>query len=213
VSCLLCTLLQHKDVAGAKPAEATAPTAGGFNFGNVSFNFGGAAAAPAPAAATTGSVRPKLTDATTPAAKPAPAPAATVADDEDDNPFPVGLASRGAAIAAATAPAPAAAAPAPAAPVAAAPVAQAASDSAAANLAREVDAKLTTADTADASRPPDPDAEKNITGLLHTLQHNVEVSLADQQADVNSPLYSAKTFEELNLYASSHIGTKPGGRI
>lgn len=187
-------------MGGAKPAEATAPTAGGFNFGNVSFNFGGAAAAPAPAAATTGSVRPKLTDATTPAAKPAPAPAAAVADDEDDNPFPVGLASRGAAIAAATAPAPAAAAPTPA-----ATVAQAASDSAAANLAREVDAKLTTADTADASRPPDPDAEKNITGLLHTLQHNVEVSLADQQSDVNSPLYSAKTFEELNLYASSHI--------
>lgn len=45
------------------------------------------------------------------------------------------------------------------------------------------------------------DAEKTsklVEGILETLQ-NVEVKLADKQADVNSPLFSAKTFEELGL--------------
>lgn len=39
-----------------------------------------------------------------------------------------------------------------------------------------------------------------VDNLLQTLQ-TVEVKLADKQADVNSPLYSAKTFEELGLDA------------
>jgi hypothetical protein len=32
--------------------------------------------------------------------------------------------------------------------------------------------------------------------------HTVQVKLADQQADPHSPLFSAKTFEELGLYVS-----------
>lgn len=32
--------------------------------------------------------------------------------------------------------------------------------------------------------------------------HIVQVKLADQQADPNSPLFSAKTFEELGLYVA-----------
>lgn len=39
---------------------------------------------------------------------------------------------------------------------------------------------------------------KNVTGLLESV-HSVEVKLADIQADVNSPLYSAKSFEQLGL--------------
>ncbi|POW09650.1 hypothetical protein PSTT_06695 [Puccinia striiformis] len=35
--------------------------------------------------------------------------------------------------------------------------------------------------------------------LLENLSHQVEIKLADQQADPNSPLYSAKSFEDLNL--------------
>lgn len=36
---------------------------------------------------------------------------------------------------------------------------------------------------------------------LHEVEYNVEVKLADLQADPNNPLYSAKSFEQLNLYA------------
>lgn len=32
--------------------------------------------------------------------------------------------------------------------------------------------------------------------------HVVQVKLADQQADPNSPLYSVKSFEELGLYGN-----------
>ena len=39
---------------------------------------------------------------------------------------------------------------------------------------------------------------KVVDGLIESLQ-NVEVKLADKQADVNSPLYSVKAFEELGL--------------
>lgn len=53
---------------------------------------------------------------------------------------------------------------------------------------------------ADPSRSAALDASVN--GLVQTL-HRVQVDLAEQQADVNSPLYSAKTFEELSLYASA----------
>lgn len=43
------------------------------------------------------------------------------------------------------------------------------------------------------------ETQKNVDNLLQTLQ-TVEVKLADKQADVNSPLYSAKSFEQLGLY-------------
>lgn len=42
------------------------------------------------------------------------------------------------------------------------------------------------------------EATSLVDGLVKTLQ-NVDVKLADKQADVNSPLYSIKTFEELGL--------------
>lgn len=42
-------------------------------------------------------------------------------------------------------------------------------------------------------------AQERATDLLES-SYSVVVKLADQQADVNSPLYSAKTFEELGLH-------------
>ena len=36
---------------------------------------------------------------------------------------------------------------------------------------------------------------------LHEPEHDVEVKLADMQADRNNPLFSAKNFEDLGLYA------------
>lgn len=36
---------------------------------------------------------------------------------------------------------------------------------------------------------------------LAETEYKVEVKLADLQADPNNPLFSAKSFEELNLYA------------
>ncbi|KAG0297042.1 RNA helicase required for poly(A+) mRNA export [Dissophora globulifera] len=42
-------------------------------------------------------------------------------------------------------------------------------------------------------------AAERATDLLES-SYNVEVKLADQQADVNSPLYSVKSFEELGLH-------------
>lgn len=39
-----------------------------------------------------------------------------------------------------------------------------------------------------------------VDALLKDFQHDISVTLADRQADPNSPLYSAKTFEELNLH-------------
>jgi ATP-dependent RNA helicase DDX19/DBP5 len=36
-------------------------------------------------------------------------------------------------------------------------------------------------------------------GPLAETEYQVEVKLADMQADPNNPLYSAKSFEELNL--------------
>ncbi|KAG0661734.1 RNA helicase required for poly(A+) mRNA export [Rhodotorula mucilaginosa] len=38
------------------------------------------------------------------------------------------------------------------------------------------------------------------SSLLENLSHEVQVTLADQQADPNSPLFSAKSFEDLNLH-------------
>lgn len=46
------------------------------------------------------------------------------------------------------------------------------------------------------------DAEATKNGVVENLWealNEVDVKLADKQADVNSPLYSAKTFEELGL--------------
>ncbi|KAH9815787.1 P-loop containing nucleoside triphosphate hydrolase protein [Melampsora americana] len=45
--------------------------------------------------------------------------------------------------------------------------------------------------------PNDPTAETS--QLLQNLSHQVEIKLADQQADPNSPLYSAQSFEDLKL--------------
>lgn len=44
-------------------------------------------------------------------------------------------------------------------------------------------------------------ADKIVDNLLQSMQ-TVEVKLADKQADINSPLYSAKSFEQLGLYAT-----------
>ena len=38
---------------------------------------------------------------------------------------------------------------------------------------------------------------------LRELEQDIEVKLADLQADLNNPLFSAKLFEELQLYFSS----------
>jgi ATP-dependent RNA helicase DDX19/DBP5 len=39
-------------------------------------------------------------------------------------------------------------------------------------------------------------------GPLAETEYQVEVKLADMQADPNNPLYSAKSFEELALYVA-----------
>ncbi|KAK4054887.1 RNA helicase required for poly(A+) mRNA export [Microbotryomycetes sp. JL201] len=39
-----------------------------------------------------------------------------------------------------------------------------------------------------------------VSSLLTSLTNEVQVTLADQQADPDSPLYSAKSFEDLNLH-------------
>ena len=38
-------------------------------------------------------------------------------------------------------------------------------------------------------------------GPLHESKYDVQVTLADQQADPNSPLYSVKSFDDLGLHA------------
>ncbi|GAA6006424.1 hypothetical protein JCM10207_004929 [Rhodosporidiobolus poonsookiae] len=48
--------------------------------------------------------------------------------------------------------------------------------------------------TEDGEEPP------RASQLLENLSHEVQVTLADQQADPNSPLFSAKSFEDLNLH-------------
>lgn len=52
------------------------------------------------------------------------------------------------------------------------------------------------------SNPPQVDGATEPFGGsgLHEPDYQVNVKLADMQADPNNPLYSAKTFEELNLY-------------
>ncbi|SCZ90897.1 BZ3500_MvSof-1268-A1-R1_Chr1-3g02360 [Microbotryum saponariae] len=47
---------------------------------------------------------------------------------------------------------------------------------------------------------PEPAPVPKASQLLENLQHEVQVTLADQQQDPNSPLFSAKTFEDLNLH-------------
>lgn len=46
-----------------------------------------------------------------------------------------------------------------------------------------------------ASQPQQQEEENNLVKSTHVVQ----VKLADQQADPNSPLYSVKSFEELGL--------------
>ncbi len=46
---------------------------------------------------------------------------------------------------------------------------------------------------------------RSATALLNASTEEVKVTLADQQADPNSPLYSAKTFEELGLCGAVQI--------
>ncbi|GAA5932490.1 hypothetical protein JCM3775_005934 [Rhodotorula graminis] len=50
-----------------------------------------------------------------------------------------------------------------------------------------------------ADEPPSEDAPQ-ASALLENLSNEVQVTLADQQADPNSPLFSAKSFEDLNLH-------------
>lgn len=45
----------------------------------------------------------------------------------------------------------------------------------------------------------EPERKSKASELLENLSHQVEIKLADQQADPNSPLYSAKSFDDLNL--------------
>ncbi|KAF2740175.1 ATP-dependent RNA helicase DBP5 [Polyplosphaeria fusca] len=45
----------------------------------------------------------------------------------------------------------------------------------------------------------DGSSEKQKGSALHETEHNVEVKLADLQADPNNPLFSAKSFEDLKL--------------
>jgi ATP-dependent RNA helicase DDX19/DBP5 len=44
-------------------------------------------------------------------------------------------------------------------------------------------------------------AEQAGSSTLHEPEYDVQVKLADMQADPNNPLFSAKTFEQLGLYA------------
>ncbi|SGY30683.1 BQ5605_C002g01175 [Microbotryum silenes-dioicae] len=52
----------------------------------------------------------------------------------------------------------------------------------------------------DQETAPEPAPVPKASQLLENLQHEVQVTLADQQQDPNSPLFSAKTFEDLNLH-------------
>lgn len=57
------------------------------------------------------------------------------------------------------------------------------------------------ANPSDAAERYDAEAAKNgVVENLWEALNEVDVKLADKQADVNSPLYSAKTFEQLGLY-------------
>ena len=49
-------------------------------------------------------------------------------------------------------------------------------------------------DQVDGSGPP------GNGSTIQEVEYSVEVKLADLQADPNNPLYSAQTFEQLNLY-------------
>lgn len=51
------------------------------------------------------------------------------------------------------------------------------------------------------NQEPEQSNENLVNNLLEAL-HDVDIKLADKQADMSSPLYSAKTFEELGLDAS-----------
>jgi len=73
-------------------------------------------------------------------------------------------------------------------------------------MEKDADGFYTPAATAPAAStsqpPPAVDAEKHDTTATDLIKSSFEVTvtLADQQADPNSPLFSAKTFEELGLH-------------
>lgn len=56
-------------------------------------------------------------------------------------------------------------------------------------------------DTEETSKYETETEEADDSNLIQST-HVVQVKLADQQADPNSPLFSAKTFEELGLYVA-----------
>lgn len=55
------------------------------------------------------------------------------------------------------------------------------------------------ADAAPAAGPSSPTQAKDKDGNLLESKYDVTVTLADQQADPNSPLYSVKSFDQLGL--------------
>lgn len=95
---------------------------------------------------------------------------------------------------------PAAPAPTPApGPTPAAP-AEAKSDSKVDDIAAGISGLMA---SKDAPAPPKAVAEvkeAEVDSNLRESSHEVQVTLADQQADPNSPLYSAKSFESLGLH-------------
>ncbi|KAH7925845.1 DEAD-domain-containing protein [Leucogyrophana mollusca] len=62
----------------------------------------------------------------------------------------------------------------------------------------ETSTPLAPTDDKEEVKPAEPDQSANTDLIASTFE--VTVTLADQQADPNSPLYSAKTFEELGLH-------------
>lgn len=56
-------------------------------------------------------------------------------------------------------------------------------------------------DTSAAAPYESPNTAAVVVSNLWEALHEVDVKLADKQADISSPLYSAKTFEELGLYS------------
>lgn len=56
-------------------------------------------------------------------------------------------------------------------------------------------------DWADDEEAPSAPAEASAGGPLHESRYDVQVTLADQQADPNSPLYSVKSFDDLGLHS------------
>jgi ATP-dependent RNA helicase DDX19/DBP5 len=73
------------------------------------------------------------------------------------------------------------------------------SESAAPSLADRITHDAPAGEVSDSQADGAP-KELNGSGGLQEPEYDVEVKLADIQGDVNSPLHSVKTFEELGLY-------------